>query len=36
MFRVPIPVNLKQKNLKDELARAIASTYMIPSTGTQM
>ncbi|KAI9635668.1 ribosomal protein L1p/L10e family-domain-containing protein [Dioszegia hungarica] len=34
--KVPIPVNLKQKDLKKELAQAIASTYMIPSTGTQI
>lgn len=32
--RVPIPVNLKKKDLKTELAKAIESTYYHPSTGT--
>ncbi|KAK4686320.1 ribosome biogenesis protein UTP30, partial [Tremellales sp. Uapishka_1] len=30
----PIPVNMLRKDLKDELARAISSTYFYPSTGT--
>ena len=33
-FRQPIPVNLKRKDLKAELGRAISSTYFHPSTGT--
>lgn len=35
MFRrTPIPVNLKRKDLKTELGKAISSTYYHPSTGT--
>ena len=34
--RQPIPVNLKRKDLKAELARAISSTYFHPSTGTSL
>lgn len=30
----PIPVNLQRKDLKQELGRAIQSTYFHPSTGT--
>ena len=32
--RQPIPVNLKRKDLKAELGRAISATYFHPSTGT--
>ncbi|EIW68532.1 hypothetical protein TREMEDRAFT_39479 [Tremella mesenterica DSM 1558] len=30
----PIPVNMKRKDLRTELARAISSTYFHPTTGT--
>ncbi|GFZ48947.1 hypothetical protein JCM24511_06696 [Saitozyma sp. JCM 24511] len=32
--KTPIPVNLKRKDLKTELGKAISSTYYHPSTGT--
>jgi ribosome biogenesis protein UTP30 len=32
--RIPISVNLKRKDLKAELARAVSSTYYNPTTGT--
>lgn len=34
--RIPIPVNLKRKDLKAELARAVSSTYYNPTTGTSV
>lgn len=33
---MPISVNLKRKDLKAELARAISSTYYSPTTGTSL
>lgn len=36
LYRVPISVNLKRKDLKAELARAISSTYFTPTTGTSV
>ena len=34
--RIPISVNLKRKDLKAELARAVSSTYYNPTTGTSV